>query len=109
MLTEECLEILEKKEYYEKCKAAFGGRNSFSKTDKDATFMHMKDDHMESAFGVMKEDMGFRRFLTRGRMNISTEFMLLCFGFNVNKLHSKTVNNKRGFKIYKEELLKQAV
>jgi phosphatidylglycerophosphatase A len=42
-------------------------------------------------------------------MNISTEFMLLCFGFNVNKLHSKTVNNKRGFKIYKEELLKQAV
>lgn len=301
--TEECLEILEKKEYYEKCRNAFGDRNSFSKTDKDATFMHMKDDHMrnaqlkpgynmqigveagyvvhcqafqnrndvgtlkpflerwkelhpessfqnviadsgyeseenydyltseaknifikpltyeqwkkrsfkkligkrenmtydaeadayicnqgrklpvvkayksrtdsgyeaelteyecescegcpvkskctkatgnrkikvskkflaqretsisnitsakgmvlrinrsiqaESAFGVMKEDMGFRRFLTRGQVNISTEFMLLCFGFNINKLYSKMMNGKLGFKLYKEELLKKA-
>lgn len=302
-LTEECLTLLEKKDYYEKCKSIFGGRNSFSKTDKDATFMHMKDDHMrnaqlkpgynmqigveagyvvhcqafqnrndvgtlkpflecwkklhpessfqniiadsgyeseenydylasemknifikpltyeqwkkrsfkkliskrenmsydaeadtyicsqgrklpavkvyksktdsgyetelteyecescadcavkskctraagnrkikvskkflahrenslanitspkgivfrinrsiqaESAFGVMKEDMGFRRFLTRGEMNISTEFMLLSFGFNINKLHSKTMKNKRGFKLYKSEILEQA-
>jgi hypothetical protein len=62
----------------------------------------------ESAFGVMKEDMGFRRFLTRGQVNISTEFMLLCFGFNINKLYSKTMNGKPGFKLYKEELLKNA-
>jgi len=61
----------------------------------------------ESAFGVMKEDMGFRRFLTRGHVNISTEFLLLCFGFNINKLHSKTMNNKRGFKLYKEEILRR--
>lgn len=27
----------------------FNGRNSFSKTDKDATFMHMKEDHMRNA------------------------------------------------------------
>ena len=47
-LTEECLAILEKKEYYEKCKTIFGDRNSFSKTDNDATFMHMKDDHMRN-------------------------------------------------------------
>jgi len=302
-LTEECLAILEKKEYYEKCKSVFGNRNSFSKTDNDATFMHMKDDHMrnaqlkpgynmqigveagyvvhcqafpnrndvgtlkpflerwkelhpkspfqnvitdsgyeseenydylisekknifikpltyeqwkkrsfkkliskrenmtydaeadtyicsqgrklpavktyksktdsgyetelteyecescegcpvkskctkaagnrkikvskkflaqretslaniispkgmvlrinrsiqaESAFGVMKEDMGFRRFLTRGQVNISTEFLLLCFGFNINKLHSKMMSGKLGFKLYKEELLKKA-
>ncbi|MFP3514201.1 IS5/IS1182 family transposase, partial [Peribacillus sp. SIMBA_075] len=26
----------------------FGGRNSFSKTDPDATFMRMKDDHMKN-------------------------------------------------------------
>jgi hypothetical protein len=302
-LIEECLSILEKKEYYEKCKSVFGGRNSFSKTDKDATFMHMKEDHMrnaqlkpgynmqigveagyvvhcqafqnrndvgtlkpflerwnelhpessfqniitdsgyeseenydyltsetknifikpltyeqwkkhsfkkligkrenmtydkiadtyicnqgrklpavkvyksktgsgyvtelteyecegcadcpvkikctkavgnrkmkvskkflahretsqanitspkgivlrinrsiqaESAFGVMKEDMSFRRFLTRGQVNISTEFMLLCFGFNINKLHIKAMKDKRGFKLNKDEPLKQA-
>lgn len=302
-LMEECLAIFEKKEYYERCKSVFGGRNSFSKTDKDATFMHMKDDHMrnaqlkpgynmqigveagyvvhcqafqnrndvgtlkpflerwkalhpkssfqnvitdsgyeseenydylrselknifikplsyekwkkrsfkkliskrenmdydeqtdsyicnqgrklpavkvyksktasgyetelteyecescvdcpvkskctrssgnrkiqvskkfldyreislsnitspkgivlrinrsiqaESAFGVMKEDMRFRRFLTRGQVNISTEFMLLCFGFNINKLYSKRMNGKLAFKLYKEELLEKA-
>lgn len=61
----------------------------------------------ESAFGVMKEDMGFRRFLTRGQVNISTEFMLLCFGFNINKLHSKTMNDRLGFMLYKEELLEK--
>ena len=26
----------------------FDGRNSFSKTDTDATFMHMKEDHMRN-------------------------------------------------------------
>jgi transposase len=62
----------------------------------------------EGAFAVIKEDMGFRRFLTRGQLNISTEFMLLCFGFNINKLHNKRIKGKLGFKLYKEELLKKA-
>ena len=31
---------------YERYLATFAGRNSFSKTDPDATFMRMKDDHM---------------------------------------------------------------
>ena len=34
---------------YEKYTERFKGRNSFSKTDTDATFMHMKDDHMRNA------------------------------------------------------------
>ena len=29
--------------------ASFKGRNNYSKTDPDATFMHMKDDHMRNA------------------------------------------------------------
>ena len=33
-------------EKYETYLATFDGRNSFSKTDSDATFMRMKDDHM---------------------------------------------------------------
>ena len=33
---------------YEKAKQIFGERNSFSKTDHDATFMHMKEDHMRN-------------------------------------------------------------
>ena len=33
---------------YEEAKAIFAGRNSYSKTDHDATFMHMKEDHMRN-------------------------------------------------------------
>lgn len=36
---------MEKYEQYEK---TFNGRNSFSKTDQEATFMRMKDDHMRN-------------------------------------------------------------
>ncbi len=34
---------------YDLHKSRFGSRNSYSKTDVDATFMHMKDDHMRNA------------------------------------------------------------
>jgi len=47
--TEQAVELLEKKQRYEKYQATFKGRNSFSKTDTDATFMHMKDDHMRNS------------------------------------------------------------
>ena len=33
---------------YEEAKAIFAGRNSYSKTDHDATFMYMKEDHMKN-------------------------------------------------------------
>ena len=33
---------------YEMYNSLFDGRNSFSKTDTDATFMHMKEDHMRN-------------------------------------------------------------
>ncbi len=44
-LREEHLPRLEK---YEKQLAALGERNSYSKTDVDATFMRLKDDHMQN-------------------------------------------------------------
>jgi len=48
-LTEAALDLLEKKEKYMDYMKEFGNRNSFSKTDRDATFMHMKDDHMRNS------------------------------------------------------------
>ncbi|WP_188499468.1 transposase, partial [Pullulanibacillus pueri] len=41
-------DLLPRKEKYEFQKQTFNGRNSYSKTDKDATFMRMKDDHMKN-------------------------------------------------------------
>ncbi len=39
-------DYLPRKEKYEKANATFKGRNSYSKTDEDATFMRMKEDAM---------------------------------------------------------------
>lgn len=49
---------------------------------------------VEGAFGVLKQDYGFRRFLTRGTKNVKTEFTLLCFGYNIKKLHAKTKTHR---------------
>ena len=46
---EQLREFLARKQKYEGYNETFRGRNSFSKTDPDATFMHMKEDHMRNA------------------------------------------------------------
>jgi transposase len=51
---------------------------------------------VEGAFGVLKNDYNFTRFLTRGKNSVKTEFMLLCFGNNINKLHSKIQSDRCG-------------
>jgi transposase len=51
---------------------------------------------VEGAFGVLKQDMGFRRFLMRGGVKVYTELLLLCMAYNVNKLHSKIQNKRCG-------------
>ena len=40
--------FVQRKQKYEGYNETFQGRNSFSKTDPDATFMRMKDDHMKN-------------------------------------------------------------
>jgi len=46
---EELEEYIKRQRYYNDCYEIFNGRNSFSKTDNDATFMHMKEDHMRNS------------------------------------------------------------
>ena len=46
--TEQLKEFIEKQNKYNEYNSIFNGRNSFSKTDHDATFMHMKEDHMKN-------------------------------------------------------------
>ena len=41
--------FLERQTVYDWHTASFQGRNNYCKTDPDATFMHMKDDHMRNA------------------------------------------------------------
>ena len=46
--TELINDFIEKQSKYDEYNKIFNGRNSFSKTDHDATFMHMKEDHMKN-------------------------------------------------------------
>jgi hypothetical protein len=48
----------------------------------------------ESAFGVVKEDYNFRRFLTRGKRNVRTEILLAAIGYDIRKLHAKIQQNR---------------
>ena len=43
----------------------------------------------EGAFGVLKQDYGFKRFLRRGATNVFTEATIFAIAYNINKLHSK--------------------
>ena len=46
---DELVALYQRWQEYERKRAILGeGRNSFSKTDEDATFMHMKEDHMRN-------------------------------------------------------------
>lgn len=48
----------------------------------------------EGAFGVIKQDYGFRQFLLRGNKKVLTEILLHAIAYDVNKLHNKVQQNR---------------
>ena len=50
----------------------------------------------EGSFGELKQDMQFRRYLSRGTSNVLAESALLAMARNVNKLHNKIQKGKTG-------------
>ena len=46
--------------------------------------------------GILKENYGFRRFLVRGKQNIETQFFLLAFAFNIEKLCNRAKKERKG-------------
>ena len=50
---------------------------------------------VEGAFGVLKSDRQFKRFLMRGKTNISLELFLLCLAFDLDKYCSKLRQDRR--------------
>ncbi len=65
-------------------------------SEKGALLRVNRSIQVEGAFGVLKNDYDFNRFLTRGKSSVKNEFILLCFGYNVNKLHAKIQNGRMG-------------
>ncbi|MGN1266401.1 MAG: transposase, partial [Dorea sp.] len=56
---------------------------------------------VEGAFGVLKSDYEFQRFLLRGKTKVKLEFLLLSLGYNINKLHAKIQNNRTESHLFK--------
>ena len=55
---------------------------------------------VEGAFGVLKSDYEFQRFLLRGKTKVKLEILLLCLGYNLNKLHAKIQNGRTGSHLF---------
>ena len=49
---------------------------------------------VEGAFGLLKNDFGLRRFLTRGKANIRTELFFLALAYDLKKLWMKRENGR---------------
>ena len=54
----------------------------------------------EGSFGELKQDMRFRRYLSRGTPNVVAESVLLAMAKNVNKLHNKIQKGKTGMHLF---------
>lgn len=50
----------------------------------------------EGSFGDLKQDMQFRRYLSKGASNVLTESTLLAMARNIKKLHNKIQNGRTG-------------
>jgi hypothetical protein len=55
-------------------------------SDEGKKLRSLRGVEVESVFGRLKEDWGFRRFLLRGIEKVKTEFGLLCMAQNMAKL-----------------------
>ena len=54
----------------------------------------------EGSFGDIKQDMQFRRYLTKGTVNVLAESTLLAIARNINKLHNKIQKGKTGTHLF---------
>lgn len=57
----------------------------------------------EGAFGVVKQNYGFRQFLLRGHKKVTTEILLLAMAYNVNKLHAKIQKDRTGSQLFEKD------
>ena len=54
----------------------------------------------EGSFGDLKQDMSFRRYLSKGTSNVLAESILLAMARNINKLHNKIQKGKTGTHLF---------
>ena len=56
------------------------------KTEPGKTLYKLRKQTVEPVFGIIKEVMGFRRFLLRGRVKVGLEWTLVCVSYNLKRM-----------------------
>ena len=55
----------------------------------------------EGSFASVKQDMEFRRYMYRGKENVTAQSVILAIAHNINKLHNKIQTEKTGQHLFK--------
>jgi hypothetical protein len=69
-------------------------------SEKGILFRTNRSIQAEGSFGDLKQDMKFRRYLSKGTSNVLAESTLLAMARNINKLHNKIQNDKTGTHLF---------
>lgn len=69
-------------------------------SDEGVLYRMNRSIQAEGSFGDLKQDMNFRRYLSRGTSNVLAESILLAIARNINKLHNKIQNGKTGTHLF---------
>ena len=69
-------------------------------SDDGILFRTNRSIQAEGSFGDLKQDMQFRRYLSKGISNVLAESTLLAMARNINKLHNKIQKGKTGTHIF---------
>lgn len=73
-------------------------------TDNGILLRMNRSIQVEGAFGVIKQDFRFRRFLTRGKEKTETQFFLIAFAFNIEKLCNRINSNRFGQSLFEKDI-----
>jgi hypothetical protein len=61
------------------------------KPDEGREFYAKRKSTVEPVFGIIKEVMGFRRFMLRGLQAVTGEWTLVCIAYNLKRLFALSV------------------
>ena len=69
-------------------------------SDEGVLYRMNRSIQAEDSFGDIKQDIQFRRYLSKGTANVLAESTLLAIARNINKLHNKIQNGKTGTHLF---------
>lgn len=69
-------------------------------SDDGILFRTNRSIQADGSFGDLKQDMQFRRYLSKGTSNVFAESTLLAMARNINKLHNKIQKGRTGTHLF---------